>query len=148
MPESADDRLSVRDDESNVERILDECRLVVVSNREPSSHDRAGDDMEVTRPAGGLRAAIDPALRAVGGTWIAWGSGSADDVVDETDCVPVPSEGPHYDLRRVWLNDEELDGRYRNADVAPVTPVRDGLNLVAKQFGRPEHVTRRGVHHR
>ena len=31
-----------------------------------------------------------------------------------------------------WQN--ELAGYYRDADVALVTPMRDGMNLVAKEF--------------
>ena len=36
------------------------------------------------RTSGGLVSALDPMMRRLGGTWIAWGSGKADrDVVDE-----------------------------------------------------------------
>ena len=45
----------------------------VVSNREPyvPHLDEAGE-LAWRRPPGGLTAALDPVLRAVGGTWIAW----------------------------------------------------------------------------
>ncbi|MEJ2503844.1 MAG: hypothetical protein P8177_11130, partial [Gemmatimonadota bacterium] len=58
-------------------RAFERERLVVVSNREPYEH-RWGDDVgeiDVKRPAGGLTSALDPLLQAVGGVWIAWGSG-------------------------------------------------------------------------
>src|SRR5258705_11277853 len=54
-------------------------RLVVVSNREPYSHVRdENDGIRWIRNAGGLTVALDAVARAVGGTWVAHGSGSAD----------------------------------------------------------------------
>jgi trehalose 6-phosphate synthase len=52
-------------------------------------------------------------MRAVGGTWIAHGSGSADrKVVDPDGRVMVPPDRPRYALRRVWLTEEEERGYY------------------------------------
>ena len=105
---------SYRSDDAVVERVLDGRQLLVVSNREPYEHDR-GDDGEVTvsRPAGGLTAALDPLARRVGCTWIAWGSGDAvREVVGERDHVAVPPEDPRFELRRVWLDDDLVDGYY------------------------------------
>ena len=69
-------------------------RLIVVANREPYIHvaqaqpatgcgtgcaaAKRTDGVEWTRPASGLVTALDPVMRACGGTWIAHGSGSAD----------------------------------------------------------------------
>ncbi|WP_277542147.1 alpha,alpha-trehalose-phosphate synthase (UDP-forming) [Haloarcula laminariae] len=87
--------------------------LVVVSNRQPYSHTYDGDDIAVEVHAGGLTAGLDPVMQAVGGTWIAWGDGDADrEVVDENDCVPAPPDDPGYTLRRVWLDDDEVDDYY------------------------------------
>ena len=67
----------------------------MVSNREPYIHNRDGDHISVQRPASGLVSALEPVMRACGGTWVAHGSGSADrDTVDANDHVAVPPEKP------------------------------------------------------
>jgi len=87
--------------------------VIVVSNREPYIHQRRGDRIEVQRPASGLVTALEPVMRACSGVWIATGSGSADrDVVDTRDRVAVPPDRPAYQLRRVWLSEEEEAGYY------------------------------------
>jgi trehalose 6-phosphate synthase len=94
-------------------RRLKDRQLIVVSNREPYIHEYDGEKVVCQQPVGGLTTAIDPVLRASGGTWIAYGSGKADqDVVDANGRVMVPPEDPSYTLRRVWLSHEELDGYY------------------------------------
>lgn len=104
-------------------------RLVVVANREPYIHVRRPPrrrrllgwlglgsrplDPTWIRPASGLVTALDPVMRACGGTWVAHGSGSGDrDVVDARDRVRVPPDKPAYTLRRVWLTPEEEAGYY------------------------------------
>lgn len=88
-------------------------RFIVVANREPFIHRYDGDRITVFRPASGLATAIDPIMRACGGTWIAHGSGDADrEVVDANDHVRVPPDDPAYTLRRVWLSKEEDEGFY------------------------------------
>jgi trehalose 6-phosphate synthase len=88
-------------------------RLVVVANREPFVHVYEGEDVHCVRPASGLTTALDPVLRACGGTWVAHGSGPADrDVSDARGRVAVPPECPRYTLRRVWLTKEEERGYY------------------------------------
>src|SRR5688572_3110919 len=81
-------------------------RLIVVANREPYIHIRRKrnargllnwlrgrketEGIAWTRPASGLVTALDPVLRATGGTWIAHGSGSADrETADEFGRVMV-----------------------------------------------------------
>ncbi len=87
--------------------------FVIVSNREPYIHNYSGDKIECIVPASGLTVALDPVMRACGGTWIAHGSGSADNrVADEHNRVRVPPEDPSYTLRRVWLTDDEVDKYY------------------------------------
>jgi trehalose 6-phosphate synthase len=85
---------------------------IVVSNRQPYSHKYEDGEVTVDRPAGGLTAALDPVLQTVNGTWVAWGSGDADRDVSENGVVSVPPDDPSYDLHRVWLDDEALDGYY------------------------------------
>jgi trehalose 6-phosphate synthase len=90
------------------------AEVIIVSNREPYIHNR-GDDGQVVlqTPASGLVSALEPVMRACGGTWIAHGSGAADhEMVDAEDRLDVPPAEPAYKLRRVWLTDEEQDGYY------------------------------------
>lgn len=88
-------------------------KLAVLSNRQPYAHLRRDGEVVVERPAGGLALALDPLLRAVGGTWVAWGHSDADrDVVDEHDRLGVPPEDPAYTLRRLWLSEEEIERYY------------------------------------
>ena len=92
---------------------LADGRLFVVSNREPYTHVRRGKSIEVSVPASGLVTAIEPVLCACDGTWVAHGSGDADEeTVDGHDRLLVPPEDPHYTLRRVWLSKEEEEGYY------------------------------------
>jgi trehalose 6-phosphate synthase len=87
--------------------------VIVVSNREPYSHERRDGRVEITQPASGLVTALEPVLRAASGTWIAHGSGSADvDVSDKNGCVRVPPEAPAYTLRRLSLSPDEIKGYY------------------------------------
>jgi trehalose-6-phosphate synthase len=89
-------------------------QIVVVSNREPYSHELGqGGRIEVQVPASGMVTALEPIMRACSGTWVAHGSGSADrETVDGHDRVRVPPEDPAYTLRRVWLSSVEEQGYY------------------------------------
>jgi len=92
---------------------MDGRPLFVVSNREPYMHIKEGKDIKTITPAGGLVTALDPILKAAGGTWVAHGSGEADfEVTDEHNRIKVPQEEPAYTLRRVPLTKEEEDGYY------------------------------------
>lgn len=83
-------------------------RLVVVSNREPYSHHHRDGGVVAVRNAGGLTVALDAVMQALGGSWVAHGSGDADrDVVDARDRIACPPERPSYSLRRVWLSPED-----------------------------------------
>ncbi|HAD81096.1 MAG: hypothetical protein A2509_07955 [Candidatus Edwardsbacteria bacterium RIFOXYD12_FULL_50_11] len=93
--------------------LLDDKQLVVVSNREPYMHNRIGKSIEWIMPASGMVTAIEPILKACGGTWIASGTGDADrDAVDQDDKVRVPPDDPRYNLKRLWLSKEEEEGFY------------------------------------
>jgi len=83
-------------------------KLVVVSNREPYSHQRFGKDIRAIRNAGGLTVALDAVMQALGGLWVAQGTGDADrDVVDAHDRISCPPDNPRYTLRRLWLTPED-----------------------------------------
>lgn len=96
-----------------LEKELPNTEVMVVSNREPYIHNRVDDKTVLQIPASGLVAALEPVMRACGGTWVAHGSGSADrETVDAHDRVAVPPAAPAYVLRRVWLSDDEQNGYY------------------------------------
>ena len=87
--------------------------ILLVSNREPYIHMQQGDQVVTRRPASGLVTAMEPIMRACSGTWIAHGSGTADQAtVDRHDHIEVPPDNPSYTLRRVWLTEEEERGYY------------------------------------
>ncbi len=87
--------------------------LFVISNREPYQHVRQGSQIITQVPPSGLVTAVEPILRACGGTWIAQATGNADkDVVDDKDHIQVPPQEPSYTLRRLWISQEEEKGFY------------------------------------
>ncbi len=94
---------------------LGENALFVVSNREPYMHviDDVTGKPKCIRPASGVVTAIDPIMRACGGTWIAHGSGNADRKFSNSkDKLGVPPGDNRYILKRVWLTKEEEEGYY------------------------------------
>ena len=92
---------------------IGESLLVIISNREPYMHVMRHGEVEIDKPASGLITALDPVMKACGGLWVAYGSGSADKrVVDKKSCVQVPPDNPQYTLKRVWLSKEEEKGYY------------------------------------
>lgn len=96
-----------------LEQELPNSEVIVVSNREPYIHNRANGKVAIQRPASGVVTALEPIVRACGGTWIAHGSGTADkEMVDSHNCLQVPPEHPQYTLRRIWMTEEEEDGYY------------------------------------
>jgi len=114
-------------------------QLIVVSNREPYEHRWVQEmgELEVIRPAGGLTSALDPVLQALGGTWIAWGSGDGDaEVVDEHDRVRVPPEAPSYTLRRLWLDQRDIHHYYlgfSNQFLWPLCHLRPALTRIRRR---------------
>ncbi|MWG34918.1 alpha,alpha-trehalose-phosphate synthase (UDP-forming) [Halomarina oriensis] len=120
-------RTAVADERDERARVTDD--LFVVSNRQPYRHryDEAGN-VVTDRPVGGLTAGLDPVVQRVDGTWVAWGDGDADRaVVDGDDCVRVPPDDPSYTLRRVWLDDEDVEGYYYGFANQVLWPLSHGL---------------------
>lgn len=86
-------------------------QVIVVSNREPYLHEHIDDRIDIIQPPGGLVTALEPVLRACGGTWVAHGSGSADaECVDDSSACAMPPGIGDYRLRRVWLTALEQAG--------------------------------------
>ena len=107
-------------------------RLILVSNREPYEHVRTGGTLEVRRPPGGLVSALDPLMRRTNGVWVAWGSGNADrDAADRQGHVMVPPEDPSYTLRRVWLDESEVEGYYQGFANSALWPL---CHMFAQHF--------------
>jgi trehalose 6-phosphate synthase len=108
---------------------LEERELLVASNREPYTHSYDEDgEVTVTRPAGGLTAALDPIMQELSGTWVAWGSGDGDfDVADDEGCVQVPPDDPSYTVRRLHLTDRQLSGYYYGYSNQVLWPLCHGM---------------------
>ena len=131
-------------------RMFADRRFVVVSNREPYEHGWSAEvgETTVSRPAGGLTSALDPLLQALGGLWVAWGSGEADTAtVDADDRIQVPPEDPRYTLRRVWLTHHDIHRYYlgfSNQFLWPLCHLRPALTRVrARYWDRYRRVNRR-----
>ena len=94
-----------------VRREVGDCRLIVVSNRQPYVFEMVDGILENMSPPGGLTRAIDPLMQSCNGTWIAEGAGDHFPV-DERGNVGVPPEDPSYNMRLVWLTEREEQGYY------------------------------------
>jgi trehalose 6-phosphate synthase len=88
-------------------------KFVTVANREPYIHLKTPGGVRVVQPDSGVVTALDPVMKATGGTWVAHGSGTADrETADARGRLAVPPGQAKYTLRRVWLSKEEEQGYY------------------------------------
>ena len=119
--------------EKLVRERLGEYLLIVASNRQPYSHLSVRGKIDCRRGAGGVITALDPVLKACGGTWVAYGDGDADRRATGRDGrLQVPADDPRYTLRRVWLTKEEEDEYYT------ATPMRrSGRSVTPSSTGPP-----------
>ena len=107
-----------------VSRVSEGAKLIVVSNREPYIHQRTDEGIRVVRPASGMVTALEPIVRAAGGTWIAHGGGTADRlVVDEKNRVALPPADPKFTLKRVWISRSEERGYYQGMSNTALWPL-------------------------
>lgn len=91
-----------------VKNLLQNARLIVVSNREPYMHIREGKNIRCIVPASGMITAMEPILKVCGGLWIASATGDADrETADQNGKIQVPPDDPRYTLKRLWLTEEE-----------------------------------------
>lgn len=96
-----------------MENLLQNKRMIVVSNREPYMHIHEGKEIKCIVPASGMITAMEPILKACGGLWIASGTGDADkETVDKNDKIQVPPHEPKYTLKRLWQTKDEEDHFY------------------------------------
>jgi trehalose 6-phosphate synthase len=94
-------------------RVLQGRPMIVVSNSEPYVHQWKDQKISCMVPPSGLVTAVEPILRACGGTWVAQASGDADrETADRSGRLRVPPDAPAYTLRRVWLTPEQETGYY------------------------------------
>jgi trehalose 6-phosphate synthase len=134
----------------DLSRYLEDRTLIMLSNREPYEHrytEGAGGSrsIEVRQPAGGLVSALDPTMRATHGVWVAWGSGSADAATaDAEGRIQIPPETEDYTLRRVYLDEKEVEGYYLGFANSSLWPL---CHLLVQHFSfRGDHwVTYQGV---
>lgn len=125
--------------------------MVLLSNREPYEHVRTATGLTVRFPPGGLVSALDPAMRRVAGTWVAWGSGTGDrETADGDGRLGVPTEDPSYTLRRVWLSNEEVDDYYLGFSNGALWPIchmfLQYLEVRARQWDAYQTVNARFAH--
>ena len=87
-------------------------KLIIVSNRLPIVINDSGDGWEVKSGSGGLVTAMAPVLRNRGGYWIGWPgvAGSEEDIPQSLFDEAMEDSG--YNLRGVYLEEEELDNYY------------------------------------
>ena len=127
---------------------LEGLKVVIVSNREPYSHVPGPDGIRAVWNAGGLTVALDALARAIGGVWVAHGSGAADrEVVDASDHVACPPGRPRYTLRRVWLSPEDHDHYYAGFSNSALWPLCH-IAYVRPRFERVDWESYRDVNRR
>ncbi|HEX4999515.1 MAG TPA: trehalose-6-phosphate synthase [Terriglobia bacterium] len=96
-----------------INRRFGDHRLVIVSNRQPYSHQLREGRIVPQRAVSGLVAGLEPVAKACRALWVAHGDGSADQkVTDAHSIVGAPPDRPEFLLKRVWLTKEEVSGYY------------------------------------
>lgn len=120
------------------ERVGDRL-FVSVSNREPFVHSRDPDgEIQVRAAVGGLTLALNSVMQAVGGVWVAHGSGDADrQTADAAGRLRVPPGEPRYALQRVWLTPDENEGYYNGLANQALWPLCH--NAYTKPVFREDH---------
>ena len=96
-------------------------RVVVVSNRLPVTARRTPGGIELARSPGGLVTALDPVLRAEGGTWIGWPG------VELAEGEALPVGDLPYRLEPIPLTREEVRGYYHGLSNRTLWPLLHSL---------------------
>ena len=108
------DHATETDHGSSLADISTPQELTVVSNREPYEHSYVDGEISLVKPVGGLATALDGVLQEAGGTWLAWGSGTADfdpEVVTNGNEYR-PKGNREYVLRRLELSANAVENYY------------------------------------
>lgn len=99
----------------NLEKHLENRRLVIVSNREPFQIIRQKDSLKLERTTGGLVSALDPILQNYNGLWICWNSEDQDQACSFEDLCRLAQlnqiELP-YQIQTVNVTEEEVERYY------------------------------------
>ena len=90
---------------------LNDNNLILISNREPYSHEKTEKGILAKRNIGGVVSVLDSIMQFIGGVWIAWGSGNADFIQGNE--VDIPAENPRYKIKRIKLSEREISKYYR-----------------------------------
>jgi trehalose 6-phosphate synthase len=92
---------------------FENINLIIVSNREPIVHEFYGKKIKANLSIGGLTIALEPIMKNLHGTWIAYGGGSADKAVtDSYNKIKLPEGEETYTLKRLFLSKEDINGYY------------------------------------
>ncbi len=92
---------------------LGNINLIVASNREPVSHEYAGKKIKTVNSVGGLTIALEPIMKNLNGTWIAYGGGNADKTVSgEKGKIKLPEGEESYTLKRIFLSKKDINDYY------------------------------------
>jgi trehalose 6-phosphate synthase len=108
-------------------------RIIVLANRAPFRHELGRNGRpEVTRSASGLVTALEPLVEAYSGTWVAYGTGTADQGgVGGRASLQVPPANPRYRIRYVGLDEHEHRGYYYGFANEGLWPLCHDVNVPA-----------------
>lgn len=88
-------------------------KLLMAADAEPIVHERKNKELVMKIPAGGVSIALEPIIRASGGTYIARGRTIADkEVLDKSGKLIIDRAGESYSLKRIFISEEDLDNYY------------------------------------
>jgi trehalose 6-phosphate synthase/phosphatase len=119
----------------------DDRPLVVASNRLPFTLQRTRNGLERKPSSGGLVSALEPVLRARGGTWIGWPG-----IALEPD-EPVDSGREPYDIQQVQLSETEINRYYHGFSNRTLWPLFHSMADLAR-FQRLDYQTYERVNER
>ena len=117
-----------------------ESRLVILSNRLPFTVKTVRGRQKVERSTGGLVAALEPALRRRGGTWVGWAGGKL--APEQADAA-----GDSYRVANISLNADEVHGYYHGFSNRTLWPLFHSfptrMELDPEEWAAYEEVNRR-----
>ena len=100
-------------------RSRDSAGLVIASHRGPYAPTREG---EWTRKVNGVFAAMEPVLRADGGTWVCWGLEDGSEKLERHHEVLIDGE-PRFRIHEILLSPEDAKAFYDNFTTEALWPI-------------------------